>query len=209
MTNQRGFCVKSTKLIHNGKKHNKFWTAVIGEDNTVTCHWGRLGTKGQSKSFPQTSQIAAQCFVSKKAHDKRRKGYIEVDENKLSLEQLRAELVGANCKVRALAFVREIPDPHYGPTVKVFQFMDVAEVANPDYVPLVYCGLEFTANRGTYHLLIDLDTVRTGTNADKWATYHSVGYVALEVGGEITKSSPEFLRKIGDKAPGIVASLIQ
>ena len=49
---------------------NKFWEAIINDDNSVNCRWGRVGVNGQSKTF-----YGGQSYVDKKIKEKEKKGY--------------------------------------------------------------------------------------------------------------------------------------
>jgi poly [ADP-ribose] polymerase len=57
--------------------NNKFWNINIHPNHTVTTHWGRVGDKGQTKDFPQSSQYAAERFFASKCNEKDRKGYVK------------------------------------------------------------------------------------------------------------------------------------
>jgi poly [ADP-ribose] polymerase 2/3/4 len=67
---------KSVTLIcadfSGDKNHNKFWTGELHDDNTVITKWGRVGYDCQSKTFPNAGEI----FLSKKEHEKLKKGYV-------------------------------------------------------------------------------------------------------------------------------------
>jgi len=54
--------------------NNKFWEATLLSDDTVDCRWGRVGTSGQSKSFPG----AGQKYIDSKIREKEKKGYKEM-----------------------------------------------------------------------------------------------------------------------------------
>jgi poly [ADP-ribose] polymerase len=51
---------------------NKFWEAVLHEDDQVYCRWGRVGANGQSKTFG-----GGQRYIDKKIKEKKKKGYRE------------------------------------------------------------------------------------------------------------------------------------
>lgn len=54
--------------------NNKFWEAVLMDDDTVVCNWGRVGTTGQTKTFPG----AGQKYIDSKIREKEKKGYKEM-----------------------------------------------------------------------------------------------------------------------------------
>jgi len=71
-----GWCDKYKILIHCGQGHNKFWAAWWDETtNEVHLRWGRIGTKGGSKTKPFGGVYEATNFIDNKYHEKRRKGY--------------------------------------------------------------------------------------------------------------------------------------
>jgi len=51
---------------------NKFWEAVIHDNGTVDCRWGRVGADGQKKSFS-----GGEAYVEKKVREKTKEGYRE------------------------------------------------------------------------------------------------------------------------------------
>tara|TARA_R100001244_G_scaffold15745_1_gene17531 strand:+ start:1332 stop:2573 length:1242 start_codon:yes stop_codon:yes gene_type:complete len=51
---------------------NKFWEAILHNDDSVHCRWGRVGANGQSKSFG-----GGQRYIDKKIKEKEKKGYRE------------------------------------------------------------------------------------------------------------------------------------
>ena len=50
--------------------NNKFWEAVLHNDNSVRCRWGRVGANGQTKTFS-----GGQRYLDKKIKEKQKKGY--------------------------------------------------------------------------------------------------------------------------------------
>tara|TARA_R100001244_G_scaffold25113_4_gene25630 strand:- start:84222 stop:85511 length:1290 start_codon:yes stop_codon:yes gene_type:complete len=52
--------------------NNKFWEGVLKDDNTLTCRWGRVGERGQSRDFSGGAKKLAA-----KLREKKRKGYEE------------------------------------------------------------------------------------------------------------------------------------
>lgn len=69
--------VKQEKYIlaEVGENHNKHWSIIWRDDNTVTTEWGRVGYSSQSKSFPQSSAYSAERFFGSKCREKHGKGY--------------------------------------------------------------------------------------------------------------------------------------
>lgn len=57
--------------------NNKFWNITIYSNHTVTTHWGRVGDKGKTKDYPQSSQRDAERFFASKCNEKERKGYVK------------------------------------------------------------------------------------------------------------------------------------
>jgi len=58
----------------NDDKSNKFWEIYI-DDNEVTTSWGRVGTKGQSKTKIFDDNSAAQAEYDRLVKEKVKKGY--------------------------------------------------------------------------------------------------------------------------------------
>jgi len=53
--------------------NNKFWEAILYDNQDVECHWGRVGASGQRKTFP----AAGQKYIDSKISEKEKKGYKE------------------------------------------------------------------------------------------------------------------------------------
>ena len=53
---------------------NKFWEGTLMPNNDVVCRWGRVGSAGQSKTFPG----AGRAMLDRKVREKTRDGYAEV-----------------------------------------------------------------------------------------------------------------------------------
>lgn len=196
--------MKYLTLINDEDKHNKFWEAELDEKtHTVTCRWGRLGTKGQSKEFHHSSKYQAERFIDSKADEKYRKGYRKVDEEKLNLKQLQAELVGAGCKIHELSFI-QFKD------ARTFNLIeDQALLANPNLQLSIYCSLQLIGESTIYHLLIDAEQVyHCNIQMRRPWTPHATD---CEISSKelISEDSPRILKKIRDKAPGIVSALIR
>ncbi|HZU98933.1 MAG TPA: WGR domain-containing protein, partial [Planctomycetota bacterium] len=59
------------------EKSNKFW-AIAREGSSTTVEWGRIGTKGQSKTKDFPDEGAAQKSCDKLVAEKLKEGYQEV-----------------------------------------------------------------------------------------------------------------------------------
>jgi predicted DNA-binding WGR domain protein len=93
-------------LIHQGEGHNKFWIARLDEpNNTVHWRWGRIGTKGQSKSKQFAHLFQATSFIHKRVHEQHRKGYKTIDAQKLDELTIQAVIVGTQNKCHAMTWV--------------------------------------------------------------------------------------------------------
>ena len=197
------------KLIHDGGKHNKFWSYDI-DDTThdVTIRWGRLGTNGQSKIYKFTSHWYAQDFADKKARGKRRKGYAEMENDAFDLKQMQAELVGSGCKIEELAFVKHVPNTN------TYNIVVGAEaLADPSYIPLIYCSLYLTGKRGNRCLLIDPEKVyscwQVGVLESRASSRYKTASFNLQDVEEIGDDADAEMKKIRDKAPALVSALIR
>lgn len=99
-------------VIHQSGAHNKFWAAWWDEtSNQVHVRWGRIGTKGQSKTHSKDSHWKAVRFIETKYGEKRRKGYSETLDGKpitqATLDRLNAEaaIVGTQNKCNDFKWV--------------------------------------------------------------------------------------------------------
>lgn len=212
----------SIQLIHEGGKHNKFWSSEIRPDHTVITRWGRLGTKGQSKTFEFNSDWAAQDFIDKKVTEKLRKGYREVEPEILDLKKLQAELTGPEYKIKYLKFVkpRSVEENVYDANVYDAIQNEVA-LADPNYKPMIYCELRLTRPTWNVKLLIDTQKVYMCNTQGTWPTTISRSWVnsksdfvvIIEDKDEITDDSSytynATVRKIVKKVPGIVQAIFQ
>lgn len=67
-----------------GGGSDKFWEVTYPDEavdrgcQTWTCRWGRRGTTGQEKHFPEASMTRAIRNALDKITEKRNKGYVEV-----------------------------------------------------------------------------------------------------------------------------------
>jgi len=88
-------------IYHNTTgSSNKFWSYEIN-GNQITFKWGRVGTTGQTKVEPYQSHK-----LSKKIREKQKKGYDQINEEKLEKETTLAEGLGFRTKIQKLDFVR-------------------------------------------------------------------------------------------------------
>ena len=191
------------RLINTDGKHNKFWSAEVDSDHTVTCKWGRLGTNGQQKQHSHESEWAAQNFVDNKMRAKKRKGYQEVDDASYDLHVFRGQLVGAGAKISEIFWVKrdKVKSSH-----QLYTSVEAEEMYSPDYEPTIYAKCEFTGKRGSYHLIITLDSVCYATDFGRY--YSSPAIVELKELQEITTSSPKILQNLKSQADGMVKSLL-
>jgi predicted DNA-binding WGR domain protein len=211
-------------LIHNGGKHNKFWTATLNEDNSVTTNWGRLGTKGQSKIFGFGSEWLARDFIEKKTREKERKGYQELELAEFALEEFKAEIVGPEVKVNSLLFVQSIEDgqafakrrnvhvtsfTQQDKDIKFYEEVRGEALADPKCNPVILCNLTFTKKHGGLHfdVLITGDRVFTFERVSS-ATYDGSYWVAVGNVEEVTDTTDKILSKILSKAPSIVQAIV-
>lgn len=196
------------QLIQSKGKHNKFWSYEINDATyDVTVKWGRLGTKGQTKVYKFVSLWAAQSFADKKVREKQRKGYTEVEAETFDLKQMQAELVGAGCKIEELTFVKKIKDAEHNlyRTLK-----EESALADPKYMPLIYCSLHLTGKRGTRHLLIDPEKVYRCWQMGSMRLMDDNSYCyRIEEIEEIADDADAEMKKIRDKAPALVSALIR
>lgn len=68
--------MEKTEILENNQgNHNKFWSYVILNNNSVRLKWGRIGGNEQSQLKSFTSYKLLQRFVEKKISEKIKKGY--------------------------------------------------------------------------------------------------------------------------------------
>jgi predicted DNA-binding WGR domain protein len=201
------------QLIQSKGKHNKFWSYEICDTSyDVTVKWGRLGTNGQTKVYKFASHWSAQDFADKKVREKRRKGYVEVETEAFNLKQLQAELVGSGCKIEELTFVKKIE----GSEDNLYQTLkEESALANPEYIPLIYCSLQLTGKRGVRCLLIDpekvyrcwqMGSIRLRVGDSPEDSHYCYRIEEIE---EIDDDADKEMKKIRDKAPALVSALIR
>lgn len=71
-----GFAVKR-RFENTRGDHNKFWEVEVNGASMIR-RWGRIGTTGQTKTFPFHSKRAALMKASELIQAKLDKGYVEV-----------------------------------------------------------------------------------------------------------------------------------
>ncbi len=73
------------KLIMQENEHNKFYELEQVTASSFKASWGRIGTNAQFQYYPIE-------FWDKKLKEKLNKGYKDVSESKLSIEDIFKEL---------------------------------------------------------------------------------------------------------------------
>jgi predicted DNA-binding WGR domain protein len=124
---------KEEKILINtsstdGTEHNKFWAASWDETTgKVSVRWGRVGTKGQSKTHDKSGAYEAANFIEGKLREKRRKGYKETYQGKpitqAVLDRLNTEaaIVGTQNKCHDFKWVE------LSPTATGIDFHEISE----------------------------------------------------------------------------------
>ena len=79
-----------------GEGHNKFWTIAV-RGNQVITHWGRIGTRGQTKVETVGSHERAMALMGEKIGMKRRGGYAEAGNSTIPLDVLPSD--GASSRI--------------------------------------------------------------------------------------------------------------
>ena len=166
--------------------------------------WGILGTIGKYMIYKFTSHWYAQIFADKKVREKRCKGYAEMENDAFDLKQLQAELIGSGCKIDELTFVDRTNDDN------LYRSLDgAAALANPSYMPLIYCRLQFTGKRGLRCLLIDSDKVYSCWQVGVLGSGFVSSSFSLQDVKEIDDNADAEMKKIRDTAPALVSALIR
>lgn len=101
-------------FVHQGTGHNKFWTIIYDTaTKIVTRRWGRIGTKGQSKSEPAfAADYTAARFIETKIAGQKREGYKQVDRSTLDRMAIEAAIVGTQNKCHNFRWVELHHDSH-------------------------------------------------------------------------------------------------
>ena len=79
-----------------GEGHNKFWTIAV-RGNQVITHWGRIGTRGQTKVETVGSHERAMALMGEKVGMKRRGGYADAGNSTIPLDVLPSD--GASSRI--------------------------------------------------------------------------------------------------------------
>ena len=58
-------------------KASKFWEVEV-QDNLVVVHFGRIGTKGQSRTKKHISNLSATYHADERIKEKLAEGYLEI-----------------------------------------------------------------------------------------------------------------------------------
>jgi len=128
--------------------HNKFWRGKIGTDGkSVETHWGRVGAKGQRKTYVKPDSYAAENNLSDRAWKKRQKGYEPVTEQVFKCEIALAQIVGTANKIGGRQWV-EVKDKNR------FVPVDEKRLQNPKCNPGMF--LEISSRKyGDLMILFD------------------------------------------------------
>lgn len=120
------FKTKQIMVCRDGS-HSKFYEYWLGEDELTTyARFGRIGTPGKSEAGREHGhRDLASCYLRRKAYEKTRKGYVNVDYNEFNRLSLQAAIVGTQNKCG---------DFHYVEFIDGNQFRMVSEerLADPE-----------------------------------------------------------------------------
>ena len=155
-------------LIHQGSEHNKFWTGQLHESTcSVVTRWGRIGTKGQTKTKSFGSVYQAANFLDTKFREKRRKGYTDklngesIDPANLDKLAVEAAVVGTQNKCHNMQWVEIISGD--SPDVR-FKSIPDERLYDPECVPGLLVAME---TRKEYDGLTRFGILFTGEAAYK------------------------------------------
>lgn len=142
-------------VVNTTKGHNKFWAAVMDPlTHNVKVRWGRIGTKGQQKDFPHSSEWGAADFITTRLREQTRKGYRGVTKQEFDELSIQAAVVGTNNKCNVFEWVELSGDG-------AFKKITPDRLAAPDCNPGVYVVLEtkkqFIPGMNSYRLLFSFD----------------------------------------------------
>lgn len=125
-----------------GVSRNAFWQGYYDpKTNQVHLKWGRIGTKGQSKSKDFGSEGSAINFIDKKYREKRNKGYTSqhegspIDSAMLDQLHIEAQIVGASNKMIDMQWM-ECTGDHQ------FSEINVERLYDPECNPAIRVKLE-------------------------------------------------------------------
>lgn len=196
------------RLLNDSEKHNKVWSAELTNNNgviTVETKWGRLGTKGQSKTETFYSEYEAKHAIEKKRNEKERKGYFEVEESDYFLKQLEAEIVGSECKIGNLHFVEPI-EPNWQIAETDFEIIKPKNLNDPSYNPKILCTLQLRGGISRT-LIITLDAIYDVVINGTTRTNEILRYW-LSVPKKLDEESTDpIIQKLLEKAPAIVHAI--
>ena len=191
-------------LINREEEHNKFW--IVRYDPTthdVITKWGRVGTKGQSKTFHFSGSSGAFNHIRTKEAEKRRKGYTIIDASALQRMTVEASLVGSNNKCVEFRWGEFVS---YDDDILSFDPVEESRIMHPDCNPVP----------------MFLVTMRDQTGElNAWfSIYNCIVFVSTSVGNGFTKvgrhravvvgpSATEQYRKIAGKIVENFANLFE
>lgn len=173
-------------------EHSKYWIGCVQDDNSVLTRWGRLGTKGQSKIFPYSSELRATGFLNTKVNDKLRNGYRIVKEAEFRRLDIMSRVLGIKHRIAEVQWVEiarvGVRDPS---DVIDCKLVPESRLAMPDCTPglRICAGINrsgsLPANYSTHYFLVTIvgDTISVHHSRD--STMHFV---------PLSDDSPEFLR---------------
>jgi predicted DNA-binding WGR domain protein len=136
---------------------NKFWNVEKISDTELKVVWGRIGAKGQSKNYTfegRFGKYEANEFASKKLHEKLRKGYTEIPDDRFQILAAQAAAIGTRNKIYKLQWVKM--------TQGSFVEVDDIQLSDPDITPALYLRADIKTGKATrtYELLIKADGVQ-------------------------------------------------
>lgn len=198
------------RLLNDSEKHNKVWSAELTNNGVITVEtkWGRLGTKGQSKTETFYSEYEAKHAIEKKRNEKERKGYFEIDEAEYRLKHLEAEIVGSECKIIDLHFV-ELTGETEGKTQ--YRVVHPTNLSDPSCTPQVLCTLQLRT--GIQSLLVDINGIHninvTGKERKHVGTLPTEVSFWVENSQKLDEDSDDpIIQKLVKKAPAIIETII-
>lgn len=196
-------------LINSDGTSNKFWTYTIDAEYSVHTKWGRVGSKGLSKTFKFNYLSEAESYAQARVDEKIGKGYNIVQEQDYQLEVLKAGITGARAKIDRIFFLQQ------GTTANRWRVLDINRpdhrdiVSNPEYKPHIWCAITFTGDGGVYDTLIEPDGSIKVMNL---STYLGVGatdtYIEVASMMPIEQCESKLLKKLGQKIPEAIACII-
>jgi predicted DNA-binding WGR domain protein len=93
-------------IVCTDGKHNKFWTFSVSSDGELTIRYGRIGTKGQTRTSQHGSSMYASSIGTRKMQDKiLEKDYRRVTQREYDILLLQAHLLGNGNKFEFASLV--------------------------------------------------------------------------------------------------------